>query len=155
MSAVPGVSAVPMFSSYLNNNPFNLRFVESDYGNTITFLDLKLEGTPGQLIQSETYRKKIAGNTILHFNSQHPKHTLKAIPVGVLTHAKQNISSRQAFEKESNRICHSLKAWGYPDAVLQRAEGIVNNKIQDNLLSVKCDEGSIDSRPILVLDYNN
>lgn len=52
------VSAIPLLTSYLNNNPFNLNFVKSDQGESITFLDLKLGGISGQPIQSITHRRK-------------------------------------------------------------------------------------------------
>lgn len=104
------------------------------------------------MICREMYRKKTAFNTILPFNSQHLKHTLKSIPVGELTRVNGTVVPDRLMKI---CICHSLKARGYPDTVLQRAKRIVDNKTRDNLLSVKCGKGTIDSRPILVLDYNN
>ncbi|XP_073405286.1 cytochrome P450 2C8-like isoform X2 [Dendrobates tinctorius] len=48
------------------------------------------KGVPGQLISTRTYSKPMAGNTILHANSSHPRHTVKSIPVGELTRIKRN-----------------------------------------------------------------
>lgn len=56
---------------------------------------------------------------------------------------------------ETNRICNSLKTRGYPDAILTRAKHITEQKQHNDLLSISQDTQPLDSRPILVLDYNN
>lgn len=93
---------------HLNNNPFNLFFVFTFQGLEL----LNLKGDHDHTIKSSTYRKT-AGNTILHFNSFHPKHTFKSITVGELTSAKHNCSSELDFAIEEKQICDRLTNKGY------------------------------------------
>lgn len=79
---------------------------------------------------------------MLHFRSHHPRHTLKAIPVGELTRAKRNCSSDENYIREANRICTSLKSRGYPDWVLHRAKNIVEHKQRNNFRILKFGQDS-------------
>lgn len=103
-----GVSTVPELSKYLNTNLFDLVFIFSSQGQEVNFLDLNLKGEYDQIIKSSTFRKATAGNTILHFYSFHPKHTLKSNPVGELTRAKCNCPSELELAMEEDMICNRL-----------------------------------------------
>lgn len=78
----------------------------------IKFLDLQLKGNiMDKSINTVTYRKEVAGNTIVSANSCHPLQTIKAIPCGELTRAKRNCSVTSELDLEMNTVW--LKTWGY------------------------------------------
>lgn len=73
-----GEATIPSFCEYLNCNFLSLWFNLNFHHHHIFYLDLCLIGdSVSALIQSESYRKDIAGNAILHARSCHPSHTLK------------------------------------------------------------------------------
>lgn len=77
----------------------------------IKFLDLQLKGNiMDKSINTVTYRKEVAGNTIVSAKSCHPLQTIKAIPCGEMTRAKINCSVTS--ELEMNTVCDRLKTWG-------------------------------------------
>lgn len=149
------IPAIQEFADYLNNNPFNLRFVLSAHGQEISFLDLNLKGIHGQPVISSTFRKPTAGNTILHYNSSHPKHTLKAIPVGELTRAKRNCTDPAQYEIEETQICSRLSTRGYPSWVLNQAKNIVSKKNRKDLLSRSITKTNTSENTFIVLEYSD
>lgn len=73
--------AIPDFRSHLNNNSLSLKFTTDFDSESITFLDLQLRGNPvKKSIDTITYRKEVAWNTILSAKSCHPLHTLSVRP---------------------------------------------------------------------------
>ncbi|KAM4053830.1 matrix metalloproteinase-21-like [Anomaloglossus baeobatrachus] len=133
--------AVQDFIFYLNNNVFNLEFKVQHSHNTTQFLDLTLEGKMFSKISTKTYRKQIAGNTILHATSHHPAHTIKAIPLGEIIRANRNCNTPDSYSVELNNIETRLQARGYKNWMITRAKKIINKKIIDN------DSHSLESEP--------
>lgn len=78
-----GVAAIPDLFTRMNNNLLGLKFIAENNNKCITFLDLCLEGSvESGIIETATYRKEVAENTILSAKSCHPFHTRKSIPIG-------------------------------------------------------------------------
>lgn len=150
------VSAVPDFVNHCNSNPFNLSFTYYCDHNTINFLDLTLRGIPGKLVLTNTYVKPLSGNTVLRANSNHPPHTIKAIPVGELIRAKRNCNTAHLFEQESSRLLSNFRARGYGDPLLNRARNKVQDRNRDSLLvtHVNVNKHMRSKQPCLILQYS-
>uniref|UniRef100_A0A803JPB3 Reverse transcriptase domain-containing protein n=1 Tax=Xenopus tropicalis TaxID=8364 RepID=A0A803JPB3_XENTR len=90
------------FVSSLNENSLNLRFT-SDFNQTsIAFLDLKLVAS-GHSIETTTFRKACAGNSLLRADSCHPQHLFKGIPLGQFYRIRRNCSTMDAYLEQA---CH-------------------------------------------------
>lgn len=83
-------------------------------------------------INTVTYRKKVAGNTIVSAKSCHPLQTIKAIPCGEMTRAKINCSVTS--ELEMNTVCDRLKTWGCATWMLDQAKSRVRSTPREQLL---------------------
>lgn len=60
------MAAIPDFLSHLNDNNLGLKFTADVNSEYINFLDLCLKGNMSDnSINTVTYRKEVAGNTIL------------------------------------------------------------------------------------------
>lgn len=79
------IDDILVFVSYLNNNRLSLKLTVVSEMASVPFLDLVLKGNVDTgKIETATYRKEVAGNTLLSANFYHPLHTLQAIPIGEL-----------------------------------------------------------------------
>lgn len=87
------------FVKTLNSNEFNLEFTSQFSKNTIEFLDLELTVNENKL-ESRLFRKKNAGNSLLHARSCHSNALIRSIPYGKLLHAKRNCSTQESYERE-------------------------------------------------------
>lgn len=66
----------------MSDKEFNLSFTMTPSQSNITFLDVEVKVGPDGLLQSDLFRKPSAGNSILHFNSAHPRSLVRSIPFG-------------------------------------------------------------------------
>lgn len=67
------------FMALINLNTYNLTFTYSCDYKTISFLFLMIQWMDGGLLGSSLYRKEMAGNSILPFDSFHPMTIKKSI----------------------------------------------------------------------------
>lgn len=85
------------------------------------------------------------GNTTLYAASCHPLHTLKAIPIGELTRAKENYSTQESFKLETYNICNPLKKRRYPFWMLNiTLDGVAKLNIEQ-FLSDKKDKTTVNT----------
>lgn len=114
-----------------------------------------MTGSPGEIIQSITYRKPTSGNTLLHYKSHHPRHTTKSIPVGEMTGALRNCSQRDDYLSEINTITHRFRTRGYTSWVIDRAKNIGSKKSRTQLITnINSTLPDSTPKPVLVLEYN-
>lgn len=116
---------------------------------TVPFLDLVLKGNviTGK-IEMATWRKEVAGNTLLA-GSCHPLHTLKAIPaIGELVRSKWNCSDNGVFHIEFQNICKRLKVpihlcdLGASPAAVRNPRTIVLY-LHEGCIGIPCRQGSL------------
>lgn len=127
------MAAIPDYVSYLNHNAFGLIFTYAYHASNMSFLDIELY-IEQNYIQSKTFRKTTACNSILHAGSCHPFHTKKSIPVGELLRSKRNCSTELQYQKEKDDICNRLKQRGYSNEILDRATEIADTRDRQTLL---------------------
>lgn len=129
------VASIPLFVEYVNHNNLGLAFTVGCPGITTNFLDLTLEGDPvNKKINTRIFRKPGAGNTILNAQSNHPKHTVKAIPTGEYIRLKRACSDSAVFDAQIQSLNQKLLKRGYKTWHLDRAHLRTNNRTRDSLL---------------------
>lgn len=117
-----GVAAIPDFLTYLNFNQLGLNFTVDYNVDSINFLDLCLTGNIHNCtVETITFRKQVAGNTILPAKSCHPMHTIKSVPIGEMMRAKRNCTAEIKWNDEINKVRNRLTARGYEPWILNRA----------------------------------
>uniref|UniRef100_A0A803K2I9 Reverse transcriptase domain-containing protein n=1 Tax=Xenopus tropicalis TaxID=8364 RepID=A0A803K2I9_XENTR len=89
-----------LFVTELNTNTLNLRFTSEFNTHTISFLDLKLVAR-GTVVETTTFRKACAGNSLLRADSCHPAHMFRGIPVGQFQRLRRNCSTESAFLEQA------------------------------------------------------
>ncbi|XP_056419473.1 uncharacterized protein LOC130360909 [Hyla sarda] len=133
------------FISFLNQNNVNVRLTHTISPWAVEFLDLRIEVSNGHL-ETNLYRKSTATNSLLHYSSFHPRHTLRGIPTGQFLRVRRNCSRPQDFKVQALDLTNRFKKRGYPKSIIsqayQRANGIerrallegTSKRLEDNTL---------------------
>ncbi|XP_053561630.1 vomeronasal type-2 receptor 26-like [Bombina bombina] len=99
------IEQMEKFVTSLNNNSMNLKFTWSWARDGINFLDLKVKADmSNKIVSMETFRKELAGNTILRAESNHPKHLKSAIPKGQFMRLRRNCSSVEDYNRHADQL---------------------------------------------------
>lgn len=105
-------------------------------------------------IETKTYRKSVAGNTVLKATSCHPIHTIKSVPVGELTQIKINCSNDLVYREEEEKARDRLRKRQYPEWMLNRASDFVKRKLLDLLNYRSVANSSYADKPTFVTSYS-
>ncbi|XP_072000817.1 uncharacterized protein [Engystomops pustulosus] len=97
------------FISELNDNNLNIKLIPQISENTVEFLDLGLSMDENK-IKTSLYRKPTATNSVLHYDSFHPRHLKKAIPYGQFLRLKRNCSDDCDYRTHTADLTARLKA---------------------------------------------
>lgn len=101
------------FLTYLNSNMSNVTFTGQMESIEVCFLDVLLVVSQDYVITC-LYRKPLAGNSLLMAQSNHPKHTIKGIPVGKLICLQWICSEDIDFDREDGALYKRFRQQGYP-----------------------------------------
>ena len=93
----------------------DLRYSETE----IEFLDVMVR-ISGQHLTTDLYTKPTDTKAYLHYSSDHPSHTKKAIPTGLAMRARRICSYDSDFEMHANDLCKKLVSRGYPEGEVRR-----------------------------------
>ncbi|KAJ1172432.1 hypothetical protein NDU88_004279 [Pleurodeles waltl] len=109
------------FITWLNTlNPF-LRFTATLGDPAVSFLDLLITERNGSLT-TEVYYKPTDCNTLLQFQSFHPRSLRENLPVGQFLRLRRNCTELTDYKKHAQQVTNKLRARGYPDHLLRRAD---------------------------------
>ena len=87
----------------------DLRYSETE----LEFLDVKVGIKEGRIV-TDLYTKPCDSKAYLHFMSDHPSHTKKAIPSGLAKRARRICSSVEKFRQHADELVSKLATRGYP-----------------------------------------
>ena len=147
-----GAEALKAFGDIANSlHPkiqLDLRFSKT----SIEFLDVTVH-LEGSRLTTDVYTKPTDTRAYLHFDSDHPRHTKRAVPYGLAVRAKRICSNQSRYQRQKQEIHSKLRQRGYPardiNLSLERAGGID----RATLLEKKTTTASKDGVP-LVLTYS-
>ncbi|KAJ1165186.1 hypothetical protein NDU88_005615 [Pleurodeles waltl] len=109
------------FITWLNTlNPF-LRFTATLGDPAVSFLDLLITERNGSLV-TEVYYKPTDRNTLLQFQSFHPRSLKENLPVGQFLRLRRNCTEIMDYKRHAQQLTNKLRARGYPDHLLRRAD---------------------------------
>ncbi|XP_073530808.1 uncharacterized protein [Phyllobates terribilis] len=99
----------------------------------VNFLDLEIRKVGDSLV-SKLHRKSTATNSLLHYQSFHPRNLRDSIPVGQFSRAKRNCTTQEDYKTEARNLTSRFRERGYPKAVISKAHQKVLVKPREMLL---------------------
>lgn len=99
-----GVQAFKNFVERLNNDGIGLRFTFELNKFTFPFLDVLISKVEDGQLNTKIYCKETATNSLLRWESCHPKSLLKGIPKGQYLRERRNCSSEEIFVEQSRNL---------------------------------------------------
>ncbi|XP_069083443.1 zinc finger protein 91-like [Pleurodeles waltl] len=133
------------FTDWVNTlNPF-LKFSSTMSTNEISFLDLLITIQNGKLSTS-TYHKPTDRNSLLTYDSHHPKSLRNNLPFGQFLRLRRNCSSTNVYKTQADDLQTKLTARNYPPDVVNRARKRARNNNREALLA----SNTRDRRPFLI-----
>ncbi|XP_069482502.1 uncharacterized protein [Ambystoma mexicanum] len=123
------------FKEWLNGqNPF-LKFTATTSTTAINFLDITIwTDNSDNTLKVKPYHKPTDRNSLLQYDSCHPSHIRKNLPVGQFLRLKRNSSSTATFEEEATTLSCKLRRRGYPNKIARRAHKRAKNNNREALL---------------------
>ncbi|CAJ0951789.1 unnamed protein product [Ranitomeya imitator] len=111
------------------------RFIDDVFFKwTVTFLDLKVSVREDGLI-TDLFRKSTATNSLLRYDSFHPLHTKRGIPVGQFLRIRRNCTLDEDFSFQSRALTTRFRDRGYAKKLISTAFQRAREHSQDSLLS--------------------
>ncbi|CAJ0963256.1 unnamed protein product, partial [Ranitomeya imitator] len=122
------------FVSSLNDNDRNIRLTPVWDSERIDFLDVTIHKDESGLLQTDIFRKLTATNTLLHASSCHPRHVVRAVPVGQFLRLRRICSTDVDFEARAEELKSRFLARGYSRRSVRRAYFRAKHSLRNNLL---------------------
>ena len=121
--------------------------------SSLVVLDLELRIQDHHLVTT-IHHKPTDSNQFVHWNSSHPRHLLKSIPLAQILRVKRNCSREEDFRLELVKLLAKFKLRGYPRDVLDRATVAADHRTRASLLGPKSHRANED-RLVLVTQWLN
>jgi hypothetical protein len=138
-----------VLNGYHNNFKFTINYSKTE----ISFLDILIFKT-GNKLNTTIYTKPTDKKLYLSFDSNHPKHVLKAIPYSQFLRLKRIISIDEEYLKQLKNMEKKFIERGYPLSTLTSAREKIDNVNRDTLLTYKI-RSNTSHNIILILEYEN
>ncbi|OCT73652.1 hypothetical protein XELAEV_18032615mg [Xenopus laevis] len=148
------------FVAKLNVNRFNLTLTLNYHSTRLEFLDTEIKVGQDGYVSTNLYRKKTAGNSLLHAQSMHPYRCIEGIPKGQYIRLRLICSTDEDFKREAYSLYQRFKLRGYKTRCLRRAYQYALSLNRDDLLYKRRNPNTQISSPKtqevtrLVLTYN-
>ena len=148
------VESLQAFHSVANSIHPNIK-VDLRYSETkIEFLDV-LVGLNNGYVKTDLFSKPTDSKTYLHFSSDHPSHTKKAVPMGLALRMKRICSDPDDYNRHKQELKDRLVERGYPDDLIEGGFKRADDTERDNLLGGNTRKSKTIDRVPLVITYSN
>ncbi|XP_053577129.1 ectonucleotide pyrophosphatase/phosphodiesterase family member 7 [Bombina bombina] len=143
------------FVESLNDNDVGLSFTSTASKTNIEYLDLTLS-SEGSKVVTKLHRKQIAGNSILHAKSMHPKHTSFGILKGEFIRLRRNCSSISEYHNMARDFKERFLQRGFSRKLITKAYNIVSRMDRDQMLNMNRahKDKKMINVPIFVTNYS-
>ncbi|XP_078538494.1 uncharacterized protein LOC144823662 [Lissotriton helveticus] len=141
------------FFTWLNHQSDFLKFtIESD-NHRIHFLDLTIYEDAGALL-TKLYRKPAERNSLLLYDSHHPRALRDNLPFGQFLRIRRNCSDREHYLMESDELTNRLLARGYPRRLIKQSRKRAWFYPREELLFPNNNRNQQEERMVCVTAFN-
>lgn len=147
------VEQLQQFHAFLNTRLDSIRFTLEHDLFSISFLDVNVFRSPGQVLpQTTVFRKPTDRNNFLHSKSYHPPSMKKSLPYSQFLRMRRICSTEEEFERQTKILYDRFLAKGYDSANLDLCLDRVRVIKRDTLLKKK--ETTTDNRIVLSMTFS-
>ena len=118
----------------------------------LEFLDVQV-GINNRKITTDLYTKPCDSKAYLHYTSDHPSHTKRAIPTGLVKRVRRICSSDEGFKRHAGDLVRQLTDRGYPQDQTEMEVAKVGKLNRSKLFERK--NGTHKEGVPLVVTYSN
>ena len=140
------------FAGWLNDQDRFLNFTHTITKQKLTFLDLDILPSDTGL-KTINHVKTTARNSLLCFDSFHPRHMRENLPFGQFLRLRRNCSEITDFKDQASNLTEKLRLRKYPEPVLKKALKRARNNHREALLEER-PTTTMDPRLVCVTTYN-
>ena len=125
---------IPAFTDWVNTlDPF-LNFSSTASDVDLPFLDLLITIKDGK-INTRTYEKPTDKNSLLKFESHHPRALRNNLPYGQFLRIRRNCTDHENYRLQSTGLSTKLEERGYPRHIVREARKRASNTPREVLLT--------------------
>ncbi|XP_042333917.1 uncharacterized protein LOC121936109 [Sceloporus undulatus] len=140
------------FQQSINSVHNTIKF-ELNFDNAkINFLDV-LVVKKGVLLETDLYRKETDTNSLLRYDSFHPRHMKQNLPYSQFLRLRRNCSGLMEFDKHAKTLIEQFVVRGYPKKSLKQAYFKVR-RMERRSLFVKKEREGIQTRMLIPITFN-
>lgn len=125
--------SLSLFMSYLNSISPTISFTSEYSSASINFLDVKIQLMESKF-STDLFLKPTDRNAYLHYSSNHPRHTLQAIPYSQFLRVKRIVSDPSILDIRLKEMTNKFLKRGYPRPLLNRHLARVASQSRSSLL---------------------
>ena len=119
----------------------------------VDFLDVTVKLEEGNL-ETDLFSKPTDSKTYLHFESDHPRHTKRAIPFGLGVRLKRICSREKDFKRHRTELQDRLEERGYPEHLIKEQLKKADSQNSVRHCEPAAGDGGKSDRVPLVLTYS-
>ena len=124
------------FLTWINSLDPYLKFTQHVSVNELPFLDLLITIREGKL-ETRTFFKPTDKNSLLKYESHHPKALRDNLPYGQFLRLRRNCSENAIYQTQSEDLMKKLKIKGYPSRMVKQAQKRALSTPREVLLETK------------------
>lgn len=121
------------FITHLNSIIPSIQFSYQYSKKDISFLDV-IVSIQDNHFSTDLFSKPTDKNAMLHFNSNHPRHVIRSLPLSQFMRVKRIVSDSSILEKRLMEMYTKFRKRGYPHNILQEHLRKIQNMSRISLL---------------------
>lgn len=134
------------FICKLNANDRNIKITFTWDFERISFLDLSISFHIGKL-ETRTFRKETAANTLLLASSHHPPSLIQGIPIGQFLRIRRNCSADADYQPKMKELHQRFRNRGYTHRTIRHARKRARASKRDDLISTHIMKPALSQAP--------
>lgn len=133
-------SQLNTFHAFLNQIDQSIQFTLTYSHEKIQFLDTEISLRDGTL-HSDLYFKKTDRNTLLKYNSCHPRKMVKSLPLSQMLRVRRIVDTEDRVDKALAEMVTKFKERGYPHTLIELHKKTVRGLKREEALRSKTKKG--------------
>ena len=133
---------IPLFQSISNQH---ISYTVDPPGRTCNFLDLTINLTDKNTIETVPFFKPTSTFSFVHSKSDHPPHCIASLPISQFTRLRRNTSDPERFPAIAKKLARAFLIRGYNPSRLELQNDHITKKTQAQLITRRIRTNAISS----------